>query len=332
MYNSIYKIFVCFALVLISLIIIGVFFALIILVDFHDNIQYVTWMMISYIAGLSMIILPCTMPLVFIIVPLSMGHCYKKGLTMSILFGLGLTITITVYGTIIAKIGDIIALNTISTTMFLIAGTIAFLFGLNQINLIHINLPSYSGMPKFIQTRGDFGKSFFMGLLLGNAGVGCPNPMFYWLLTYIASTGNLEVGSTLGFIHGIGRAIPLILISLITIIGINVKGALIKKRRTIEHMTGFMLIFIGSLLIINGLPGGHMWYEETIIHTIWNNTIEVFFSSYSEVMINHTHSHNSDGSIIDSVYLSLLFSCMVLSPICFMALKKYKRLINGDIK
>ena len=116
MYNSISKIFVCFTLVLISLIIIGVFFALIILVDFHDNIQYVTWMMISYIAGLSMIILPCTMPLVFIIVPLSMGHCYKKGLTMSILFGLGLTITITVYGTIIAKIGDIIALNTISTT------------------------------------------------------------------------------------------------------------------------------------------------------------------------------------------------------------------------
>ncbi len=330
--SSISKIVVGFIFILISSIIIGICFSLIMWFDFHDDMQYAMWAIISYVAGLSMIILPCTMPLVFIIIPLSMGHCYKKGLVMSMLFGLGLTITITIYGIIIAKIGDIVALNTVSTIMFLIAGIIAFAFGLSQIHLIRLNLPTYSGMPTFIQKRGDLVKSFFMGLLLGNAGVGCPNPMFYWLLTYIASTGTLEIGATLGFIHGIGRAIPLILISIITIIGINVKQTLVKQRINIEYVTGSMLIFIGSMLIINGLPGGHSWYEETIIHNTWNNIIEMFYSSSSELMMNHIHDHD-DELILSSMHFNLLFLCMVLLPPIFcIALKKYKRQLNGVIK
>jgi len=36
------------------------------------ELSYPSWLVISYIAGLSMIILPCTLPLVFIIIPLSM--------------------------------------------------------------------------------------------------------------------------------------------------------------------------------------------------------------------------------------------------------------------
>jgi len=47
---------------------------------------------LSFAGGVSNIVLPCTLPLVFIIVPLSMGKGYKKGLIMALLFGLGLTL------------------------------------------------------------------------------------------------------------------------------------------------------------------------------------------------------------------------------------------------
>jgi cytochrome c-type biogenesis protein len=43
-------------------------------------LSYPSWLIIAYLAGLSMIILPCTLPLVFIIIPLSMGKGGKKGL------------------------------------------------------------------------------------------------------------------------------------------------------------------------------------------------------------------------------------------------------------
>jgi cytochrome c-type biogenesis protein len=41
-------------------------------------------------AGLSMIILPCTLPLAFIVVPLSLQGSPGRGLLTALLFGLGL--------------------------------------------------------------------------------------------------------------------------------------------------------------------------------------------------------------------------------------------------
>ena len=226
------KSMVLISFALFSLIFIGIVFSLgtssVIVGQEHSS--YLSWLVIAYVAGLSMIVLPCTLPLVFIIVPLSMGKGYKKGLTMALLFSLGLVITITSYGVGIAALGQSASLDQISTVMFLIAGIAAFVFGLSQLKIISLKLPSYSGTPKFIQKRGEYAKSFSMGLLLGNAGVGCPNPLFYWLLIYIAGTGSLEIGASLGVVHGVGRAIPLILMSVLAVIGINATKSLTVKR------------------------------------------------------------------------------------------------------
>ena len=270
------KILVVSLFVLFSFVFLGVVFSFTTgIVGAKSDISYSGWLVVAYVAGLSMIVLPCTMPVVFVIVPLSMGHGYKKGLGMSLLFGAGLIATITLYGLGVAALGNTISLDQISFTMFTIAGIIAYVFGLSQLKLVELKIPTYSGTPNFILKRGDYTKSLFMGLLLGNAGVGCPNPMFYWLLIYIAGTGSLEVGSSLGLVHGVGRAIPLILISALAIIGVNTTKGLIKNRLKIENITGWMLVFLGSFLIINGMPGGHQWYEETFVHILWNNLVSM---------------------------------------------------------
>lgn len=270
------KILVISLFVLFSFVFLGLVFSFTVgTVGSNNEISYSSWLGIAYIAGLSMIILPCTMPVVFVIVPLSMGHGYKKGLSMSLLFGAGLVATITLYGLGVAALGNTASLDQISFAMFVIAGIVAYAFGLSQIKLIDLKIPTYSGTPKFILKRGDYTKSLFMGLLLGNAGVGCPNPMFYWLLIYIAGTGSLEVGSSLGLVHGVGRAIPLILISALAIVGVNATKSLTTNRIKIERSTGWMLVFLGSFLIINGIPGGHQWYEETFVHILWNNLVSM---------------------------------------------------------
>ena len=81
------------------------------------ELSYPSWIVISYLAGLSMIILPCTLPLVFIIIPLSMGKGGKKGLFMALLFGAGLTITIMFYGLGIGILGQTADLDQISIYM-----------------------------------------------------------------------------------------------------------------------------------------------------------------------------------------------------------------------
>lgn len=273
--------------------------------------SYPTWIAISYVAGLSMIVLPCTLPLVFIIVPLSIGQGYKKGLYMALLFGAGLTLTITVYGIGVGILGKTAELDQISTYMFLIAGIAAFVFGLSQLKLLKIKLPSYSGTPQFIQKRGDYSKSFFMGLLLGNAGVGCPNPLFYWLLIYIAGTGSIEIGASLGAIHGVGRAIPLILMSVLAIVGINATKGLTTNQIKIEKATGWMLIIIGSFLIINGLPEGHEWYEETFIHQGWNKLVELTPIPAEFEMDEHEHDHEHEERNISKEIIPLIITSLI---------------------
>ncbi len=314
--SLIFAVFVMFSLIFVG----GIFVATNeIAIGANQELSYPSWLIISYLAGLSMIILPCTLPLVFIIIPLSMGKGGKKGLMMALLFGAGLTITISLYGVGIGTLGQTADLDEISSYMFLIAGVAAFIFGLSQLKLFELKLPTYSGTPKFIQNRGDYSKSFFMGLLLGNAGVGCPNPMFYWLLIYVASTGSIEIGASLGAVHGVGRAIPLILLSVLAIIGVNYTRGITVNRENIEKLTGWLLIIIGAFLIINGIPGGHEWYESTIIHIGWNNLVSTTLIPPEFHVGSHEHESQNE---IPSELVPVLFLALILFPVVWYFTKK----------
>lgn len=328
--TAIKKLSVLSAFALFSLVFVGIVFAftsdLNVTATNQESISYMGWLTIAYVAGLSMIVLPCTLPLVFIIVPITMNQDRKKGLAMAVLFGIGLVTTITAYGIGVAEFGKVASLDQISFTMFLIAGIAAFVFGLTQLKLLHLKMPSYSGTPKFIQKRGDYTKSFFMGLLLGNAGVGCPNPLFYWLLIHIAGIGSLEVGASLGLVHGVGRAIPVILMAVLAILGINATKTLTGKREAIEKLTGWMLIVIGAFLIIQGIPGGHDWYEETFVHLTWNNLV----SNTPIPAEFHMNAHGHDSLFdfeISQTQAGVLFSSLIGAPILwYIVSSKLKRL------
>ncbi len=320
------KSMVVVAFALFSLIFVGLIFSMTsqIVVEENQEASYLSWLIIAYVAGLSMIVLPCTLPLVFIIVPLSMGQGYKKGLSMALLFGAGLILTITSYGLGVAALGQTASLDQISTIMFLVAGIAAFLFGLSQLKLIRLRMPSYSGTPKFIQNRGDYSKSFFMGLLLGNAGVGCPNPLFYWLLIYIAGAGSLEIGASLGLVHGVGRALPLILMSSLAILGISATKSLTAKRESIEKATGIMLIVIGAFLIINGLPEGHEWYEETFVHKGWNELVELTPIPAEFGMDEHEHEQEDE---ISKDYIPILLVSLIAVPIIWYSIRRKREAV-----
>jgi cytochrome c-type biogenesis protein len=164
-----------------------------------------------------------------------------------------------------------------------------------------------------------------MGLLLGNAGVGCPNPLFYWLLIYVAGTGSVEIGASLGAVHGVGRAIPLILLSVLAIIGVNYTKKITASRENIEKLTGLMLIVIGAFLIINGIPGGHEWYENTIIHIGWNNIVSMTSIPSEFAMGEHEHVRQAK---MPEELVPLLFISLIAFPIGWYFIKKKREKIT----
>ncbi len=217
--------------------------------------------LLAFTAGLSMIVLPCTLPLVFIVVPLAAGKDPKKGFTMALLFGLGLAITITLYGIAMAYLGKIFGVAAATPYLLMIAGGAAFIFGLSELGLFNIRIPFTANiMPQSLQRKGDYIKSFSLGLLLGNAGIGCPNPLFYVLLLYIAGTGDIASGALLGFIHGAGRALPIILLAVLAMFGFQATKVLAEKRFAIEKFTAWILVLMGAFLIPTGVFNLRGWW------------------------------------------------------------------------
>ena len=251
---------------LLAIIVIGLFFL-------AASTAGATGLLLAFAAGLSMIFLPCTLPLAFIIVPLTMGQRPMKGLIMALLFGLGISITLSFYGVLIASVGSFFGVDKATRIMFTIAGLAALLFGLSELKLIKFTMPGFSGaMPSWIQQRKDYTKIFFMGLFLGNVGVGCPNPAFYVLLSYIASVGSVVTGGWLAFIHGVGRATPLIFLAILGLLGINALSWITKRKNAVDKVMGWALIGVGSFILTYGVMG-MQWWEDGPIHNAWNDFI-----------------------------------------------------------
>lgn len=229
--------------------------------------------LLTFAAGLSMIFLPCTLPLVFVIVPLTLGKSPAKGFTMALLFGLGISITLAIYGIIVSQLGGYFGVDKFTQYMFLFAGAIAILFGWSELRFIRFSPPEFAGAsPSWLQKRSDYAKALGMGVLLGNAGIGCPNPAFYVILTYIASLGSVGIGAGFGFVHGLGRAVPLLAIVILAILGVNTTKWVASHKASIDTIMGWSLVAVGAFILTYGLWGMH-WWEDSIFHASWNQFV-----------------------------------------------------------
>jgi len=112
-----------------------------------------------------------------------------------------------------------------------------------------------------------------------SAGIGCPNPAFYVLLTSIAGSGSLKTGLAYGLIHGIGRATPLLALSVLAILGVNATGWLLVRRERIQRAVGWGLVGWGAFIIPKGYLFGHAYWEESVFHKVWNTLVHLGLGS-----------------------------------------------------
>jgi suppressor of ftsI len=233
----------------------------------------VGWFLFSFATGLTMIIMPCTLPLAFVIVPLSMGKGLVRGLGMAVAFGLGIALTLSMYGIAAALLGGVAIdalgadLESIKNWVYFVAGTFAFLFALSEIGLLNVHMPTYTGAaPAFIQKRQEILKAFFLGLFLGNVGVGCPHPATPLILIEIASSGDVFYGWLMFLIHAIGRILPLLLLAFLAILGVNGLNWLMARKATLERVTGWAMVFVAGFILTLGLFS-HDWWVNSGIHS-----------------------------------------------------------------
>lgn len=233
------------------------------------------WYLFSFAAGITMIVLPCTLPLAFVIVPLSLGKGPGKGFGIAVAFSAGIALTLSFYGVIAALAGEVAIgtigapLESVKNWLYVIAGLFAYLFALGSIGLIRFRMPTYTGAaPAFIQRRGDYLKALLLGLFLGNIGVGCPHPATPVILTRIAVSGDVFYGWLLFLVHAIGRVLPLLLLALLALLGVNALQWLVARKDRIERAAGWSMVFVGAFILVLGLFT-HDWWVASGQHTLW---------------------------------------------------------------
>jgi len=232
----------------------------------------VPFLLFDYTVGLTMIFLPCTLPLAFVIVPLVMGRSYGKGIGMALAFGLGVTITLSFYGVLIGLLGQALGIHQVETAkniLYAVAGLLAILFALGELKLIRFSAPVYGGsVPQFIMKQKDIAKALLLGLFLGNVGVGCPNPLFNAvIIPQIIVEGSAFQGWLIMFVQALGRITPLFILAFLAILGINATRFLVSHKDAVAKITAWTTIYVGGFLLTLGLFG-HDWWVISGMHTL----------------------------------------------------------------
>lgn len=263
----------------------------------QEQVGSAPFLIFDYAVGLTMIFLPCTLPLAFVIVPLVMGKSYQKGIGMALAFGVGVTITLSFYGVLIGLLGQALGIHQVETAkniLYALAGLFAVLFALGELGLIPFHSPAYSGaVPGFIMKQKDLLKAGLLGLFLGNVGVGCPNPLFNAVIVpQIVVTGSPFQGWLIMFVQALGRITPLFILAFLAILGINATKFLVAHKDTVTKFTGWTTVFVGGFLLTLGLFG-HDWWVISGQHTLFELvTQENFITNLlgSKVQqLGHTH-------------------------------------------
>ena len=293
------KAIIAIAAVVITVIIgAGLFWFLFLAPQAGEALGKLGWYLFSFAAGLTMIVLPCTLPLAFVIVPLSMGKGLVKGLGMALSFGAGVALMLSVYGILAALAGKAglsmmgAQVEDIKNWVYFFAGTFAYVFALAEIGLVKFHMPSYTGSaPDFIQKRKDFAKAFLLGMFLGNIGVGCPHPATPLILIEIASSGDVFYGWSMFFVHAVGRVLPLILLAVLGVLGVNGLNWLVARKDRIERANGWAMVFVAGFILTLGLFT-HDWWTNSGQHNLLEKiTQEQAFNTRMNEQLNTEVAH-----------------------------------------
>lgn len=258
------------------------------------------WFLFSFAFGLTMIVMPCTLPLAFVIVPMAMGKGMAKGLGMALAFGAGVALMLSLYGVIAAALGaaGISFLGadgeSIKNWIYFFAGIFAYTFALGEIGLLKVHMPSYTGSaPDFIQEKKDYMKAFLLGIFLGNVGVGCPHPATPLILIEIASSGDIFYGWALFFVHAVGRVVPLLFLALLAVLGVNGLNWIVARKDRIERATGWAMVFVAGFILTLGLFT-HDWWVNSGQHNLLEKVTQEHwfnqsFNAQLDTEVAHVH-------------------------------------------
>jgi len=209
----------------------------------------------AFLLGLAHTLVPCEDKAVVSLYALWRSERWKEGISLVVLYGLGMTLINTCFGFAFAFAGVSLleVFEGIKKILEAIAGAITIAFGFFMLtghSLIH--LAHHHGETVKKRETKPYGR--FAALLFGVARGLPPCPFELAAYLWAASIGNILVGTLTVFTFGLGTTIGLVPLGFV----MGELASVAKRTRysaLVPKLCGFIIIIIGTVLAISSLLG-----------------------------------------------------------------------------
>ncbi|HIK52597.1 MAG TPA: sulfite exporter TauE/SafE family protein [Oscillatoriales cyanobacterium M59_W2019_021] len=208
------------------------------------QLNHLTWVSVATIfgAGLLTSLTPCMLSMLPITIGYIGGYEAKSRLhaaAQSVWFSLGLATTLAILGILAAFLGKVY--GQIGIGLPIAVSAIAIIMGLNLLEALPLQLPSFDAMGWIPQNLPNGVRSYLLGLTFGLVASPCSTPVLAALLAWVSTTGNPVLGSLLLLAYTTGYVAPLILAGTFT--------ATIKKFLELRQWSSWITPASGALLV-----------------------------------------------------------------------------------
>ncbi|KGP62695.1 thiol:disulfide interchange protein [Legionella norrlandica] len=268
---------------------------------FEDH-NWVMILLIFYGFGLLLSFTPCVLPMVPVLSGIIVGHgksaTTKKAFFLSLSYVLSMSVTYAIVGAVVALLGANLQISMQSPWAISLFSLIFILLALSMFGFYEFKLPE-AWQSKIIgssreheQRGGHYLGAAIMGCLSTLILSPCVTAPLIGVLTYIAQTGNILLGSLTLFILSLGMGTPLLLIG-------TSAGKLLPKTGSwmngVKAFFGILLIAVAIYLMARILP-------DSLTMVLWACLL-IFSGIYAGAL---THANSNQEKLYQGVGIILL--------------------------
>lgn len=206
---------------------------------------------LAFLAGVLSLISPCVLALVPAYITYMTGvraaHDEKaRILPHALSFIMGFTIIFVVFGASATLLGRLFLTN--QRLIGKVAGVLVAGFGLHTLGLLHI---PFLNKERKITYKGPTGKphnSMLIGMAFAAGWTPCVGPILGGILAIASIQSSVWSGIGLLFTYAIGMGLPFLILALTLERSSGISNILKKRHRTIEIVSGALLVIIGIML------------------------------------------------------------------------------------
>lgn len=206
---------------------------------------------ISLVAGILTSFLPCSLPMIPIIIGYLSGNNYdkKKSFKVALVFSLGSILVFTIFGLMAALVGKI--LNQFSRVFYIVIGILLILMAFQNWHVIKII--SLNKSSKITKT-GLLG-AFLAGVIQAVFASPCSTPVLVSLMAIAANTRNILFSIILFVFYGIGNCFLVFMSALLMgkVEEIIQNDSYTKVSKIIEIVLGAVLMLFGLYFLYQGI-------------------------------------------------------------------------------